>query len=400
MLMQYRWPTIRLWSTAVLGTLCIAGCGFSYYWQAATGHMKLMRQTRPVADIIASPQTSDELRGRLAGATAAAAFAREQLLLPDNGSYASFADLGRPYAVWNVIAAPPLSLEPRTWCFPVAGCVSYRGYFARERANAFAADLRATGDDVFVGGVTAYSTLGRFADPLLNTMMDMPDYQLAGVIFHELAHQLLYVRDDTQFNEGFASFVEAEGIRRWLLYRDDVQALCRYRLERHRHRQVLNMLGVIRAALGAVFAGDGSDAAKLRAKTALLATVATAYERLKASWGGPPDFDHWFAAPFNNARFAVFAAYDDDVPAFAALLAQSGGDLGVFYQRAGELAAEPAGDRRVRLDALRSAAIRVGPEVDVTCPPLAPVTSEFAATGHAGRGAIPVSAGSGFRPEH
>ncbi len=365
--MKYNRSTIRLSIVLIAGTLCMAGCG--YYWQAATGHMALMRQARPVEEVIADPQAAQELRDKLIGATAAVMFAHEQLLLPDNGSYASYADLGRPYAVWNVVAAPPLSLEPRSWCFPVAGCVSYRGYFSQDRANAYAADLRAGGDDVMVGGVAAYSTLGRFADPLLNTMMDSSDYRLAGVIFHELAHQLLYVRGDTQFNEGFASFVEAEGIRRWLMMRNDVEALCRYRLERRRQRQVLDVIGVTRTALAAVYEQNSPDAAKLEAKTELLVSLDAAYDRLKASWGGRSDFDHWFATPFNNARFATLATYDDDVPAFAALLVQSAGELSEFYRRAAELAAEPAEERRARLDVLRAAA-RDEPGTEPICSPL------------------------------
>ncbi len=355
--MQHRWPKFRLCVVIVAGTLSVAGCGLGYYWQAANGHLALMRQATAIEAVIADPATSRELRGKLVTATAAVAFAHEQLLLPDNGSYASYADLGRPYVVWNVVAAPPLSLEPRTWCFPVAGCVSYRGYFSQDGADKFAARLRAAGDDVFVGGVPAYSTLGRFADPLLNTIMHRQDYRLAGTVFHELAHQRLYVRDDTSFNEGFASFIEAEGMRRWLRDRGDERSLCRYRLERHRHRQVLDMLGAIRTVIGEVYARDIPDAAKLEAKAALLATVPAAYDRLKTSWRGPPNFDHWFTAPFNNARFAILAAYDDDVPAFAELLAQSGSDLEVFYRRADELAAESADERRIRLDALKAISI-------------------------------------------
>jgi len=368
MFMKFPYPTIRLCLAVIVAMLLLTSCGFGYYWQAATGHMSMMRLTEPVEDVIVAAQTSPQLHDKLVGATQAVTFAHEQLLLPDNGSYTLFADLGRPYVVWNVIAAPPLSLEPRTWCFPVAGCVSYRGYFAQESADKFAAELRAAGDDVFVGGVLAYSTLGRFADPILNTMMSMSDYRLAGTIFHELAHQQLYVPDDTQFNEGFASFVEAEGIRRWLLHRDDVQSLCRYRLEHLRQRQVLEMLGEIRMTIGGVYASENSVAAKHEAKTASLASVDVAYERLRATWDGPPDFDHWFTAPFNNARFAVLATYDDDVPAFAALLAQSGGDLDEFYRRAAELADEPASERRVRLNALLEAATQVSSGTSITCP--------------------------------
>lgn len=396
--MAIRFSTIRLCVALIAGMTCIAGCNFGYYWQAAAGHMELMRQTRPVDEIIADLREPVELRESLVAAADAVVFAHERLLLPDNGSYELFADIGRPYAVWNVVAAPPLSLEAHTWCFPVAGCVGYRGYFARDSADAFATALRAAGDDVFVGGVAAYSTLGRFADPLLNTMMDLPAYRLAGVIFHELAHQRLYVPGDTQFNESFASFVEAEGIRRWLKDRGEESALCRSRLESSRHREVLDMLGVIRTALQSVYAQDLPDAVKLRAKSTLLATINPAYDRLKGSWDGPPDFDHWFSASFNNARFAILAAYDDDVRAFAALLEQSGGDLEAFYRRVAELAAESVPERRIRLDALRDAF-----QGDVAAPdePAQPCqfrVSESAAAGLADRGANRGSAGSDLRP--
>ncbi|HJP40021.1 MAG: aminopeptidase [Gammaproteobacteria bacterium] len=366
--MHHLHSTCRLYCIVIAGSLFLSGCGLSYYWQAATGHLQLMRQAVPVAEVIANPKTPPGLRDKLVVATAVVAFAHQHLLLPDNGSYASFADLGRPAAVWNVVAAPPLSLEPRTWCFPVAGCVSYRGYFARDSADAFAAGPRAAGDDVFVAGVAAYSTLGRFADPLLNTMLGEEDYRLAGTIFHELAHQRIYLRDDSQFNEGFASFVAAQGIRRWLLQRGDERAFCRYRLERRRQRQVLDLLGVIRRALGDVYELDSPDAARLKAKAELLATLEPAYQRLKASWAGPPDFDHWFATPFNNARLAAIATYEHDVAAFATLFARSGGDFGRFYQRAGELAALSASERQIRLDALRKAPSRDESGGEVDCP--------------------------------
>jgi len=393
--MSYPISTIRLFLIVVAGSWSLAGCGIGYYWQAMTGHMELMRSTRPVADVIADPQISSAWRQKLIDAGVAVDFAHEQLLLPDNGSYALFADIDRPYVVWNVVAAPPLSLAPQTWCFPVVGCVSYRGYFSRENAQAFADELSAAGQDVFVGGVAAYSTLGRFTDPLLSTMMSMPDDRLAGLIFHELAHQRLYVRDDTQFNEGFASFVEAEGIRRWLLNRGDEAALCRYRLERDRRRQVLDLIGEIRASLGSVYGQDIPDPEKLAAKAELLVTLNVAYDRLQTTWIGPPDFDHWFAAPFSNARFVVLATYEDDVPAFAALFAQSGDDFAVFFRRAAELAAEPADARRVRLDTLRAAALRGRP--DLPCDVRA---NEFAITGPADRDAIPGSADSGLPPVH
>ncbi len=347
--------TVRAVATMIAAMLAVSGCGVGYYWQAATGHMALMRRSEPVADIVADPHTTEALRGRLLNASAALAFAHEALALPDNGSYGRYADLDRRYAVWNVVAAPALSLQPRTWCFPVAGCVSYRGYFRRQDALAFADRLRARGDDVYVGGVPAYSTLGRFADPLLNTMLEQPDERIAALIFHELAHQRLYVRDDTAFNEGFAGMVEREGLRRWLLDRGDERAFCAIRLENDRRREVLAIIDAIRGALQAVYDRDIPAAAKLVAKGALLATLDAAYEQLRSSWSGPPNFDHWFASPFNNARFVALGAYEDARPAFEELLRQSGGDLEIFFTRAAAMGAESPAERSTMLEALRAA---------------------------------------------
>ena len=197
---------------ACVALLTLPGCSLTYYWQAAAGHMEVMRLRRPLDEVIADPATPGPTRRELVLAREAREFAHARLALPDNGSYRSFAELGRPYVVWNVFAAPALSLEPRQWCFPVAGCVPYRGYFSESRAQAFAARLMRDGDDIFVGGVAAYSTLGRFDDPLLDTMLSADAARLAGVIFHELAHQRVYVAGDAVFNESFATFVERQGL--------------------------------------------------------------------------------------------------------------------------------------------------------------------------------------------
>lgn len=366
------WQAARAGAAVIAAVLGVSGCGVGYYWQAATGHMALMRRSEPVADVVADPQTPDALRRRLINGTEALAFAHEALALPDNGSYERYADLGRRYAVWNVVAAPALSLEPRTWCFPVAGCVSYRGYFHRRDALAFAERLQASGNDVFVGGVPAYSTLGRFADPLLNTMLDQSDAQIAALIFHELAHQRLYVRDDTAFNEGFAGVVETEGLRRWLRYRGDTRAFCAIRLERERRYAVLAIIDAIRGGLQAVYDLDIPDATKRSAKAALLATLDAAYERLRSSWSVPPDFDHWFAVPFNNARFVALGAYEDTRPAFEELLRQSGGDLEIFFSRAAALGAEPPDRRSAMLKALRAAGRETAAPGESGCAPSSP----------------------------
>ena len=330
----------------------LAGCGTAYYWQAATGHLELMRLRRPVADVIADPATQDEVRQKLRSATAALDFAHAELGLPDNGSYRRYADTGRPFVVWNVVAAPEFSLEPLTWCFPVAGCVSYRGYFDATNARRYADGLAAAGNDVFVGGVAAYSTLGRFEDPLLNTMIGYADYQLAGLIFHELSHQLVYVKGDSTFNEGFASFVEQEGLHRWLVSVGAEDQLHRYRTMLVRRDAVLTLIKTHRDRLEDLYRNStpGDD---LRAgKAAIIGELDTAYRRLRSQWDEPPHFDHWFAGTVNNARLASFATYEDYVPAFAVLLDEAGGDLDAFYARAGELARLDAAERTRRMTEL------------------------------------------------
>jgi predicted aminopeptidase len=327
----------------------VTGCGLGYYWQATTGHLKMMRQARPVPDVIADESTRPEVREGLEVAVEAVDFAHEFLLLPDNGSYRSYADIGRPYVVWNVFAAPEFSLEPSSWCFPVAGCVNYRGYFDADKATNFADGLAQRGDDVFVGGVTAYSTLGRFDDPLLNTMIELPSYQIAALIFHELAHQRVYVKGDSKFNEGFASFVEREGLNRWLREIDDEASLRRYRLSLGRIDQAQALMLRSREALDDLYSSDIPDTEKRARKEGRLSAAREAYRDMRAGWGGPPYFDHWFDDRLNNARIAAVSTYDDFVPAFRALLNEVNGDLQAFYDRVASLAALPADEREAAM---------------------------------------------------
>jgi predicted aminopeptidase len=330
----------------------LGGCGAGYYWQASMGHLELMRQRRPVDEVMADPRTAEEVRAKLRTGQRAVDFAHDRLGLPDNGSYRVYADTGRPFVVWNVVAAPEFSLEPRTWCFPIAGCVSYRGYFAELRARKFADGLAEHGDDVFVGGVAAYSTLGRFADPLLNTMIGYVDYQLAGLIFHELAHQLVYVKDDSKFNEGFASFVEREGLRRWLESQDARDGLSRYRLTLARRAEAQALLVATRRELNRLYASEISGGEMRTRKAAILAELRDRYRELRANWQEPPHFDHWFEGELNNARLVSFATYDEYVPAFAVLLRDAGGELAGFYAGVEALAALETDERTARMDAL------------------------------------------------
>lgn len=343
---------MRLATLFVLCSTQLVACGLGYYWQATSGHLSIMQLRQPVSEVIADPDTTEDVRAKLQAASRAVEFAHQELLLPDNGSYQFYADTGRRYVVWNVVATPEFSLQPRVWCFPVAGCVSYRGYFREERAQEFASSLAADGDDIHVGGVAAYSTLGRFADPLLNTMMVFSDHHLAGLVFHELAHQLIYAKDDSKFNEGFASFIEEEGIYRWLKSRGDHAGLCGYRILTQRRSQALQLVMQAREQLETLYEQDIADERKRTKKHELFESLNLAYDDLRQSWSDPPFFDHWFGESLNNARIAALATYDDYLPAFSGLLRMEAGDLDAFYLRIEKLAALPADQRRIEMQAI------------------------------------------------
>jgi predicted aminopeptidase len=313
-----------------LSALALAGCEtLAYYGQAAGGQLALAGRARPLEQVLAAPTTAEALRARLALAAEIRDFAARELSLPGGGAFRSYADLGQPYALWNVVATPEFSLEPRVSCFPVAGCVSYRGYYDREAAERHAAGLRAAGHDVVVYGVPAYSTLGWFDDPLLSTFIDYAEADLARLMFHELAHQVLYVKDDTAFNESFAAAVEREGLRRWLGARGRQAELVQARAREARVRDLYAQVAAARERLAALYrSGLAAEAmrAQKRAELDALRPVLAQF----AGFGGQ--------AP-NNAVLASLAPYTDLVPAFEKLLAEAGGDLPAFYARVKALAA-------------------------------------------------------------
>jgi len=338
--------------------MAATGCSsVGYYAQAAHGHLAMMAAARPIDDWLADPDTPEALRERLAAARQMRGFAARELGLPDNRSYTAYADLRRPAVVWNVFAAPELSLQLKTWCYPLFGCAGYRGYFSYDAARRTGQVLAAQGYDVNVAAVPAYSTLGWTnwlgGDPLLNTFIDWPESDLARLIFHELAHQLLYVRDDTTFNESFATAVEREGLRRWIARRGDpalAQALAR---AERRRADFLDLLLAHRARLAELYAGGGTDHDKRTGKRALFADLQAAYRRLRGErWGGFAGYDRFFERELNNAHLGAIGAYNDLVPAFEALLAREGGDLPRFYAAVRALAALPRAEREA---ALRSA---------------------------------------------
>ena len=337
--------------------LALSGCAsVEYYAQSVTGHLGLMAKARPVEAVIKAPDTGPGLAARLRTALEIREFASDVLALPANASYRRYVDLGRRYAVRTVVAAPELSLEPRRWCFPVAGCVSYRGYFSESDAAAYAAELEADGWEVTVSGVRAYSTLGWFDDPLLSSMVELPEYALAGLVFHELAHQRLYVPGDTDFNESFAVVVERAGVRRWIEATGRAGLGERYRIAAERRVAFLDLVRDTRRSLEAVYASVDPDAEKRAAKTRAFERLRAQYDALRATWTSGPTYDPWFERGVNNAAIALVVAYDRWVPALEALLAQYGGDFGAFYRACDALAALTPQERRVRLEALDSLA--------------------------------------------
>lgn len=343
----------RRWPVALITVAFLSGCADTrYYWQSVSGHIRVMQAARPIEQWLGSAQTPANLKQRLALAQDIRRFSIEQLHLPDNASYQRFANLQRRYVVWNVVAAPEFSLTLRTWCFPVAGCVGYRGYFEEADAQSLAASLRAQGLEVSVYGVPAYSTLGWMnwagGDPLLNTFVDYPDGELARMVFHELAHQVLYVSDDTGFNESFATAVERLGAERWLTLRASPQARQAYKLYDQRRQQFRALTRSTRARLtqeysrNSALALDNKDL--IATKSIVMKEFRAAYAELKVQWGGYSGYDSWVAQA-NNAAFGAQAAYDDLVPGFEALFAREGRDWPRFYDAVRQLAKHPAQER-------------------------------------------------------
>lgn len=312
--------------------LLLGGCGsLGYYAGLAGGQRALLQAREPIERIVADGQRDAELRRRLRLVQDARRWAVQQLQLPDNRSYTTYADLGRPYVVWNVFATPELSLAPLQNCFLLVGCMAYRGYHRHEDAQRRGAELRRQGYDVHLGGVPAYSTLNWFADPVLNTMMRWSDEVLIGMIFHELTHQLLYIRNDTAFNESYAEFVEEEGLRQYLAAHGGSREA--WQLFETRRRQFVDLVLATRSRLEQVYGSELSEDDKRAAKQRQFGQLQQDYRQLRdGPWTGYAGFDAWFAdATPNNARLLPFALYDELKPAFAGLLQREGGDWSRFH---------------------------------------------------------------------
>jgi predicted aminopeptidase len=335
--------SVRGWLRALLFfpvlTIILCGCEtLRYYSQAAAGQLSLLGRRQPIETLVADPGTPAELRDQLLLVQQLRTFALTSLHLPVDGQYGEYVDIERDYIVWNVFAAPELSLRARSWCFPVAGCVDYRGYFSESSARKFADDLAAEGLDTYVAGVTAYSTLGWMRDPVLNTFVFLPETDLANLIFHELAHQILYIPGDTLFNESFATTVALEGVRRWLHERGEAERYATYLREIARERDFLELVGGYRKSLDNVYRSDTEDGQKRRDKSRLIDELRRDYRRWEQRWGEVPGYRAWIEEPVNNAKLTAVSLYHDLVPQLQRVLLQENNQLTGFYRRCRQMA--------------------------------------------------------------
>ena len=316
----------------MFATVTVSACSsFGYYMDLMEGHSELLEKRKPIKEILADKDTELKLRNLLEKSQDIRDFASKSLHLPENDSYRMYADLQRRYAVWNVVAAKEFSVRPKKWCFIFVGCLSYRGYFSKADATSYAKELKAEGYDVYVAGANAYSTLGWFDDPLLNTMMYKSEARRAGIIFHELAHQVVYIDDDSAFNEAFATTVEQEGIRRWMSIKGRNKEYQAYLLNKQRDSEFTLLLKDSREKLKQLYNLKISDIAKREKKKKLFSLMQKKYEALKKSWGGKIDYDLWMAQELNNAHLLLIATYHDLVPTFQSMLKNENYNLKNFY---------------------------------------------------------------------
>ena len=365
-------PAVIATSAAAL----LGGCSLPYYWQAVAGQLSLLSKRVPIETVIDDPRTSEQTREALRTVREIRRFAEDELGLPANDSYATYVDLGsgdsandpdaaehdrsngpreRDVAVWTVVAAEEFSIDPRTWCYPFAGCVSYRGYFNEAAALRYAARLEAEGMDVLVGGAAAYSTLGYFADPVVSSMIDGPDYQLVEVLIHELAHQKFYLRGDSDLNEAFATAVAEYGTRIWLSRFGDADNLASYRERALVQTQFAELISRQRERLRAIYAGSEPPEKMRRAKEAAFETLRMEYAALRQSWNGRDYYEAWISAPLNNAHIASVATYRYWVPGLSRLIETNG--LDAFYGEVQALGRLDADERRLRLQGWRKQAL-------------------------------------------
>lgn len=351
-LLQWRIFKHAFWIAPLL-IVTVSCSNLTYYWQSARGHMSIMSQRQDIDELLQKPDLQPALRNKLALVKEIRAFASQQLQLPDNDSYTQYADIHRKYVVWNVFAAPEFSLQLKKWCFLFVGCVGYRGYYDEQDAKALAEQIKKDENlEVYVGVALAYSTLGWFDDPVLNTFINYPQANLAGLIFHELTHQLIYIKNDAAFNESLATMVEIEGVKRWLAAHPQSGDGLRYEKEKKVRKAFIGLLLQSNEQLKQLYQSDLPDSVKRRKKTEIIEQLKSRFQAKKQTLQELSVYDRWFNKPINNARLGSVATYQDYVPAFQQLLRECQGDLAVFYQRVGTLSELQKEQREAELNQL------------------------------------------------
>ncbi len=327
--------------------MLLSGCSqLRYYQQSAGGQLDIIERREPIDALLEDDALDPELRSRLQRVTDFRTFAIEKLKLPATGSYTFYADLERNYVVKSLFAAPEFSVELHQWCYPVVGCASYRGYFDTDLLEKDKDLFRVQGYDTYIAPIPAYSTLGWFDDPVLNTVIEWPEPRLAGLVFHELAHQKLYVAGDTEFNESFATAVEQAGVELWLAERDNAALIAHYRTRRAHQREVVELIEQVRDELDTLYQQDIPVDVMRDAKHRKLETAQQRYQALRSGWTHDPGYDAWFAGELNNARLGSVSAYHTYVDAYLALLDEENHDFNAFYKRAEEIGSLDSEQRR------------------------------------------------------
>lgn len=335
----------------VCGTLAFSGCStVRFYSQAIDGQAEILHKARPISVVMDDGKVSSRVKRKLAVVEDARRFAGEQLGLPADREYTRYTDLGRRYVSWVLFAAPEFSVEARTWWYPFVGSLKYRGYFSEKAARDEAKRLKAKGLEVYVGGVEAYSTLGFFRDPVLNTFFQRPDTELAEVVFHELTHVKLFLPGDSDFNEAFATANAEAAVRRWLLAKGDRAGLAKYETALAKDREIVELLLDTREKLRRLYAQPHLSPDQMRARKAtILDGLHTGYLAIRAKHHGDSIYDRAFQKPWNNARLNTVATYYDLVPDFERLLRRDQGDLEKFYADVKALGPLSKAQRRAHL---------------------------------------------------
>lgn len=345
-------PLPRFLLLAFLSVALLSCESVRYYSQAARGQLEILLGREDIVALLQDEELPEELRNKLETVLAIRQFAESELALEVADNYATYVDLDREHVVWNVFAAGEFSTQAMEWCYPIAGCVTYRGYFSEPAARSYALGLQAEGFDVYTGGVDAYSTLGWFDDSLLSTVVNRSDHQLAGLIFHELAHQVVYVPGDTTFNESFATAVEREGVRRWLNHTRQSGLVADAEQSLQRQQQFADLVIAWRDRFADLYQQDLTTQVMRQRKSALQDDLREAYRELQESWGGYAGYDNWFAQPLNNAQLSTVGSYNDLVPEFMTLLDSHSGNMEAFFAAVRELAEMTAVERAERLASL------------------------------------------------